>query len=342
MSRRTPLRAFQVDPSIFTFEVRWDQYDKDLLAKFQASIDAGVPAAARDIKKLRLAIVGKLKSSYTTHKENFLGQQKSPGRVIYTSITDQVFDKFGLCLKDIINGKEMGDGKSTFFATFETCCENQFRPPPGESSRVNKKAKVARGAVGVLPSQHRPNISEAEEEEQEGSRNYLITAEQLQSSLDLDLEQIDNLMETSFKLQRKHIYIANLEVEKEKENDNLEDKDENSDEPTPKAICALKLQWPFLFKSRWLSKHHFTLTNKNLDGPLTDFVENSVDDLTKFLCAGKMQVKNTAVSKKMTTCGSPAQKILGVIMMVANFFGEDFKEILITVPVSLSFCRKNL
>lgn len=328
-SRANPM----LDPSVFTFSVPWEQLPADLMTTLDEASRNQEPATTKDKKELRLAIAEKLLAAFKTHMENFPHKNKTPGRAIYIDVTDQVFSKFGRALMDIINGRIIGNGKSGFLSSLEHCIENKTRFT--KSSNPAKKAKLGRGIVGVIPEQHRPQMTPREEEDFEDIRKELQNKHE---ALPWDLDEIDHLMERTYKLQRKDIFIATEEIDVALTNQEEQPID---DELEPKALATLKMKWPFLFRTRWLTIHHRTLTNRSLQEPLEEFMEQRVDDLLQFLITKGKVVQNLSVMRKLEG-KRPSLRVLAVIHMLANIFNEKTTPLIKAAEVRIQLPQKNL
>ncbi len=101
-------------------------------------------------------------------------------------------------------------------------------------------------------------------------------------------------------------------------------------------MYKLKTEWPFLFKLTWQANHFLKLTGFVVDLPLHDYVNSHLDNLILFMSSTNTEaaIKNIAIGHLWEKHGKDRDiKLLVAIMMIANFFNEDYRLFIKTAEV---------
>lgn len=248
-----------------------------------------------------------------------------------------MFEKYAYTLADVINGKQVGDGKAGFRKAFHECTENAMR----EKNQMPKAHQVVRasGVVGVQPDEYEPALDQASRLEQEGIRSHLQNLHHADPD-DWAWENIHQDMMESYILQRHDIVKAKEAVttyeNHEEQGENI-DPDEDPDEPSVKALQRVKELWPYLFRPQGLRDHHNRLTKRDLKPHLDEFLESKLDHILVYLTSSsKSNQKNVALTMRLDRVvkeWTPPKKFLKMILMLANHFGERKNILLHAVEV---------
>lgn len=331
-SQAAPRPPLLEDGSNFTFEIKWDEIPQETLQALEEADLAEDVAHPKDVDKLKLAVSKQVAEAYKIHRQRYARAQKTPGIPFYKDLTNNIFDKFKHCLKTLVNGRVIGDGKSSFQRRLGVCIENLCRSfnQPNQAGPA-RKIKAGRGVVGVLPAQYNPATTEAERTEHQQIKEYLIN---LHSSgiAGWDWNEIGNNMTITYSLQREDILKSKEVVVRAQE----EEEDEMEVAPEDQSLTILKNLWPFLFEPRGLQIHHDRLTGRNLQEKIDNFIRDDLDLTLLFLSSSaKSSVKNLKLKQKLDRLNLlPAKKVLAVVQMLANTFNEKFGNLLLTAEVS--------
>lgn len=243
----------------------------------------------------------------------------------------KVFERYGRCMLVKVNNKIIGTGRAALSHAFEVCTDNLMRKYYSKGNTRSLRAVKGRGSVGVLIEQYQPELTSTNEEVQSQIAEDLKNHHALESK-HWDWEKISTDMIRSFELQRQDIVEAKEEVTKEtaeKENTGAENED---DDVLPKpAIQQVKEKWPFLFRKGIMTNHHNRLTGRNLSNEMARFMEEELDFVLNFMTTcSKSNIKNFALRLTLEegTDLTPESKVLAVMVMTANHFGEDFTSFL--------------
>jgi len=247
-------------------------------------------------------------------------------------------------LKVRINGKVIGDGKLTFAHRFETCAENLIRKEQrkrqGKTTKIT--AKKGTGTVGVLIEEYEPKLAPASKTEQEGIREHLKNYHK-QDASEQDLEQVSKDLDNTYELQRADIVTA-------KQDDMMaaEDKDEGAENPdgdiTEPALQVLLKEWPFLFHPEMIRRHHHRLTGRDIHLDLLKFCEDKMEFLLLYMTtSSSANVENMALrlnaERRCIELGL-SERLLLVLLMVANHFKEDSTSLIYCTEVSFQLKKK--
>ena len=314
------------DPSVFIFEIDWEPLEH-IRTELQQAEDQGVLSNPSTVDKLKLEVARQLKKAYINHHQVYTHLQKTPGREIYRKVTNQIFQKFPTCIKDVINGKVLGTGREGFLKAFELCNENMMRSYQ-PASRA-KKAKQGRGTVGVIMEEYEPALTEPQKEEQIGIKQYL---KNLSEGGQWDQEEVEKNMGNSYKLQRLEI----LEVRDEVEGQQDQNEDEEDVALENRALAKLITEWPFLFKKIGLTQHFIRLTGKDMRPEIARFILEDLDHLILYLTSKSPQaVKNLKIRLEMDKFPiTISSKLMAAIMMLGKHFTEATSNFIKTVEVS--------
>lgn len=239
----------------------------------------------------------------------------------------QVANKFGDCVKQIINNREVGDGESTLAKNIQTCVENMRNteglPQPPRKTKVQKGTKQ----VGVLQSEYHPPL--LNKTEQETTKELMKTMHQENEII--TEEEVLPHFEKCYTLLRQDLLMLYKQVE--------EDESE-PDEPAGPAVKGVKTEWPCLFTTWGLDSHYRRLTGKDIDGPMDKFITEQLEVFSNFLItASPKYVENLALRVALETkypeeMKRPEKVLLMAVMMLANHFNEDHDKLIIPVEVS--------
>jgi len=207
-----------------------------------------------------------------------------------------------------------------------------------------RATKKGRGTVVVNLDQYSPEITDEEKQHQEELQDVMrhIFIE------DPDAwEQVQDNMKKTFSLQRKDIISAKKVVEMTTEMDEMDTDDPGS----ITAMQTLKKGWPFLFTAQGIQQHHQKLGPKDLVAAYKKFEEDGeLDILLHYLITStKCNMENLVVRIKAESAASgefQTMKLMILMEMLSNHFGEDINDIFIPVEVSLgiehpSYCFPN-
>lgn len=327
------------------------------LQNLTAANNAKRAAHPNDINTLKKHLVKDLFNAYEDFKEKHIVKTKTPGLAVYESITTQVSTKFDKCFFIEANGSTLvEDAYDTFLKSFTVSIENRARRLPNVSSvRIN--AALAKGQVGVQSERYNPpmtqNMIEGQSSAKEELKTMMLT---VRESL-WNLNEISKLMHWTYDLQRRDIASA---LEKIKNNSNDQDEIEtgragNFDKF--KYIYYLKLflpfffklyiyldsellrlqsEWPFLFQLRWQADHFLKLTGFVVELAVNDYVNTHLETLIMFLCSTGTEaaIKNIAIRHLWERNGRDRDlNLLIAIMMIANYFNEDYHVFIKTAEV---------
>lgn len=243
-----------------------------------------------------------------------------------------MFVKYPECLKDKVNGSEVGNGQQSFIKRFKACIENQLRDKSVEQS-TRQRAVRAKGVVGVLASEYEPDILDSPKQQE--TRERLQNIHKLNPrSWDYDAVRKD-MIET-YELQREDI-IKVKELFDEEEEKSAEGEDE--DDVQEKALVTISKLWPFLFEKDILTLHHKRLTGRELLPRAKEFMRDKVDFFMMYLtsASSKSNIKNLALRIKsgpyLEETPYAPKKLLCAILMIANYFKEDSSLLFLPVEV---------
>lgn len=255
-----------------------------------------------------------------------------------------MYARFKECFKIRLNGNELGDGKKTFAHRFEVCAENLIRKLQRKSKTTKVQAKKGTGTVGVLIAQYEPNLAPASRTEQEGIREHLKTYHKL-DALEQDLEQVSKDLDNTFELQRADIISAKNDVMMAAE-DKVEGDENLDDELIEPALKAVLKEWPFLFHPEMIRRHHHRLTGKDIYLQKESFCENKMDFLLLYMTtSSSSNVENMALRLKAERNSrelGTSEKMMLVLLMVANHFKEDSTSLVYCTEVSFQLVKYSI
>lgn len=232
-------------------------------------------------------------------------------------------------MKTTIKNVVLSSGTSNFFWAFETCVENIMR----SSNTGYPKSHVTKGkkVVGVDPDSYQPIMTSASKEVQQGIKEHLVNIKLLDTD-EPDWPLIIKNMKETYELQREQIVLGTVELTKQT-NDS-----EQPDNPEQKLLARLKEEWPFLFELKCLEVHHLTLTRRDLGQKMKIFIDELLDLTLSFMTtSSKCNVDNLIIRMKLECKYDSVPtdlKLMCLMHMIANHFGESFDQLFLPVEVS--------
>lgn len=229
-----------------------------------------------------------------------------------------------------------------FARRFEICAENLIRKEQRkrQGKRTKVQSKKGTGTVGVLIGEYEPKLAPASKTEQEGIREHLKNYYQL-DALEQNLEQVTTDLDNTYELQRADIISAKQDVLMA-----AEDKENQDDELIEPALKVLLTQWPFLFQPAMMRRHHKRLTGKDIHLEKEKFCEKKMDLLLMYMTtSSSSNVENMALrlkaERRSIELGS-SERIMLVLLMVANHFKEDSTSLIYCTEVSFQLVKYSI
>lgn len=248
--------------------------------------------------------------------------------------------RFGRAVKQIINGREVGDGLRSLSKQFENCIQNRRSDPDDEGRPTPCKSRPLKGKtpIGVLGERYCPRIVDKEGQEViKLTMSTLLTQGWEEDDVKEDLQKCFSLIRDDIvKLTEK---VDQLEQENAINPQQNEEDSMDVDDPEP-GIFLLKREWPFLFHPFGLDHHHNHLTGgRDLKTPLNSFVcSNRLFYLATYLvCSSPARKENLALRVRIEghhDMQPDDRMFLMTLLMLANHFKESPNEFIIPAEVS--------
>lgn len=238
-------------------------------------------------------------------------------------------------MKVQVNGKNIGTGTHTFNHILEVCIDNLLRKEHEKNrNKVGLRigAKKGKGLVGVKPNEYEPRPTN--EKEQEAIKVHLQNY-YLLDAREQDLQQVSEDLAKTFEIQRKDIIAAKEEVLQDTDDSNEQEADDCLNEPAMKTLLR---EWPFLFLPQMMRGHHNRLTGRDIHLEISKFIQEKLEALLNYMTTcSNSNIANLALRMDAERAAGIGKlnKMIMALMMVANHFKDDYRDMIFTVEVSI-------
>ncbi|XP_071795879.1 uncharacterized protein [Asterias amurensis] len=281
--------ASSVQPS-----VPWRKMSKELLSCVQANLS---PSPSMRKEMIRVIIDD-------LHKPN----TPLPRTKTLRSIAQEVIRKYPKSFIDEVDGEQIGSGYDSILSQLVNRVDNISRsqlstkrkssPDNASATPVSKRKRDSYGCINWEPSSFPQGQTQESQNELKEQLKQLHKSEPHTKT-----SEVMDLMGLTYRSQRLAI-----------------------NKPTC-VFLDLTEQWPYLFDERFMLEHFKELVGIDVKVKLTNIFEDKVPKLLRFLKQGvnnkKVQTVLTDIEKANREVGDHTPQVIGLILLLCSYFGED-------------------
>lgn len=243
--------------------------------------------------------------------DDILETTSSPNRKFCRQVAEQIFNVYPESFTDQIGGKVLSNGYESLTSQLTNRCENRRR---NQQNQVIERIAVDEPPSTAAPAQKRKKITDSygcvswnpDFPDEENFESLTKKKEELKELNSADFDKINELMTSTFSLQRQEINGGS-------------------------GISYLLQEWPKLFLEGSLLQHFQILTAIDLTEKLEDTIEKRNKDYLNFFTFGK----NKKLQKflKEVKIKKDVNESMALLQAISMYFEEDLSRYILTSEV---------